>query len=174
MKFILFPGNPGLFYFYIDFINQIIQNYPLTEVHFINYMGQYINHIEGYDCENDKIKDINIYRKNKIYVYYKHGNTYKLNDQYVYCYYIFRNIINTNEKIIIIGHSIGCYFGLKIKEQYNNINKCILIAPVFERINESAYAKLLIRQIRYKYIFFCLAIPLYIVLSIIFSKITNY
>merc|ERR1712062_130970 len=74
--------------------------------------------------------------------------THSLEEQISYKLHFLRHHIPPNKRIILIGHSLGCYIALRMLEQMQGdwiegqIHHVILLFPVFERTMETSGGKL--------------------------------
>ncbi|XP_053141169.1 lipid droplet-associated hydrolase isoform X3 [Hemicordylus capensis] len=141
LLFLVIPGNPGLAGYYQTFIQALYcalnQQYP---VWVISHAG-HCRVPHGMDMmEETDVKELHD-------VFGLHGQTqHKLN--------FLRQNVPKDTKLVIIGHSIGCYIALEMMKQAleQEVLRCVMLFPTIERMAQSPLGKIctpLFCQLRY-------------------------
>lgn len=118
-KFLIIPGNPNAQYFYENWANSLVRNIKNSNYRIFPPLSFPVTAPEL--CEKEH-KNLNSTIK-----YYKNSVAEEI-----------RNTKNrsSNEKIILIGHSIGGFFASHIYQDYSpEIDQAILIYPYFGEHN---------------------------------------
>ena len=124
--YVIIPGNPGCIQFYEKFA-QVLCNSTNTPVWGISHTG-HVRTDKNTDFEHPKVLDCGLDKQ------IEHKITY-----------LEKEVFPNAEKVILIGHSIGCYIILHImnrmKHQESSICKSILLFPTIERMKQSPKGK---------------------------------
>ncbi|KAH3740223.1 lipid droplet-associated hydrolase-like [Dreissena polymorpha] len=132
--FLVIPGNPGVIEFYKSFMEKLYDNYQGT----IPVLGvSHAGHV--------KPPDGNQALYNKL--------SYELctlSGQIRHKIAFIDENIPKSVKLILIGHSIGCYIILKILDQLeHSVLRCFLLFPTIERMASSPNGKVYTPALKY-------------------------
>ncbi|XP_006813019.1 lipid droplet-associated hydrolase-like [Saccoglossus kowalevskii] len=120
---LLIPGNPGIVGFYEDFMLTLYDaSSRRVPVWGISHAGHELT--PG---------------MNKRCCTWKHNEKLNLRGQVKHKVDFIKNHISPDTKVILIGHSIGCYIILEILKELPRLNvlKCVLLFPTIEGMWES-------------------------------------
>ncbi|VBB17851.1 hypothetical protein YASMINEVIRUS_314 [Yasminevirus sp. GU-2018] len=155
---VVLPGNPGMWCFYRKFVERLILRFgDDVRIYFINYRGHgidtdrltkkfnydelihssYIDHSTVLFKQYTKKRPthhINIFCE----VESQDNVTSQITHQTQFSLGIMAHILNgvdrsKNDRVVLIGHSVGSYVALRCTEKYyNHIDSVYLTCPVFE------------------------------------------
>lgn len=164
---VVFPGNPGMWAFYRKFIERLVLRFGKDlNIYFVNYISHGLDSNRlvtkyGYIEASSICGEFNWLIKHRSDYTIKIAHCDKWNnslndvllDNLSYSTTIVSEIIESEtfkdeDKLIFIGHDIGCYVALKLAEPfYEVVHKVILTSPIFEYIsntNKYTYLRFLV------------------------------
>ncbi|KAJ2703317.1 hypothetical protein FB645_003944 [Coemansia sp. IMI 203386] len=122
---LLIPGNPGLVDFYIDFCTTLHKEFPDMDIIGVSHLG----HTRFSDNRG---------------LVYRCKRTHSLEEQVANMVQVFDEIdreyaASTNRpKMLILGHSVGCYFAQKIVEyRESRVDRVFSLFPAIESIADT-------------------------------------
>ncbi|XP_060642999.2 lipid droplet-associated hydrolase isoform X1 [Anolis sagrei] len=145
LLFLVLPGNPGLVYYYRTFIQVLYsglkQQYPVWVISHAGHckVPYGVKMTEGIVKETDvgKVDDV-----------------FGLRGQIEHKLNFLRNNVPRDTKLVLIGHSVGCYIALEIMKLAPELQilRTVLLFPTIERMAQSPQGKImtpLMCQFRY-------------------------
>uniref|UniRef100_A0A8D0H524 Lipid droplet-associated hydrolase n=1 Tax=Sphenodon punctatus TaxID=8508 RepID=A0A8D0H524_SPHPU len=149
LLFLVVPGNPGLVSFYKTFIQALYcgfnQQYP---VWIVSHAGHCKPPGGMKMTEDTGMKELD--------------DVFGLSGQIEHKLNFVRKNVPEDTKLVLIGHSIGCYIILEMMKRVPELQvlRCLLLFPTIERMAESPHGKImtpLLCKLRY-----LLYVPLYL------------
>ncbi|CAC5364788.1 Lipid droplet-associated hydrolase [Mytilus coruscus] len=121
--FLIIPGNPGIAEYYDEFMKVLYQNSKNTiPVWTISHAG----HVSIPKSADNLAIEKASYSVCSLEGQIKHKLTF------------IKDNIPTNVKLVLIGHSIGCYMILKLLDDLDQqVLRCFMLFPTIERMAES-------------------------------------
>ncbi|XP_063407090.1 lipid droplet-associated hydrolase-like [Mytilus trossulus] len=121
--FLIIPGNPGIAEYYDEFMKVLYQNSKYTiPVWTISHAG----HVSIPKSSDNLAIEKASYSVCSLEGQIKHKLTF------------IKDNIPTNVKLVLIGHSIGCYMILKLLDDLDHqVLRCFMLFPTIERMAES-------------------------------------
>ncbi|XP_043918558.1 lipid droplet-associated hydrolase [Protopterus annectens] len=130
--FLVIPGNPGIVNFYRTFMHKLYkalnQLYPVWAVSHAGHCVPPPSIEITKESEQEALEDV-----------------YGLNGQIAHKIVFIRKYVPKNVKLVLIGHSIGCYIILKMMKQEPSLRvlRAVLLFPTIERMAQSPQGKLM-------------------------------
>ncbi|XP_072263588.1 lipid droplet-associated hydrolase [Pyxicephalus adspersus] len=128
--FLIIPGNPGVVGFYKTFMQSLYcgykKRYPVWAISHAGHCSPPL----GMDMSDDTVQM---------------EDRFGLNGQIEHKLAFLQNNVSSNTKLILIGHSIGCYIILEMMKRLPDLKvlKSILLFPTIERMAQSPQGKIM-------------------------------
>ncbi|XP_053317042.1 lipid droplet-associated hydrolase [Spea bombifrons] len=132
LLFFIVPGNPGIVGYYRTFMQWLYrglnQKYPVWAVSHAGHCAP----PKGMDMIDDRDEDQN-------------EDIFGLNGQIEHKLCFLRKNVPPDTKLVLIGHSIGCYIILEMMKRALNLQvlRAVLLFPTIERMAQSPQGKIM-------------------------------